>query len=226
MSSSSSVGGKPFFPFMRLPPEVRRIIYRMVYPEAHVKFDWANTYPGHSLMHQHGYGVPPLTVSKEIYRESRAVFLGGTKFRLNSIRILRRFLNRLGHEGRKLLTALEIKYSAHGAVNTFRLLAECTALRSLAIIVRVEAAPYNKQPNRLMMRSGLKQLLKIRGIQELGLTDIRLKHVRIFDLGVDFFDTMVPRFNKDKENFTQALQILKRPHSYSTPSNGGWTVNW
>lgn len=185
----------------------------MVYPEKLVKFDWANTYPGHSLMHQHYYGTPPLTVSKEIYRESRAIFLGGTKFRLNSIRILRRFLDRLGPEGRKMVTALEIKYSAHGAVNTFKLLAQCTALRSLAIIVRVEAAPYNKQSDRLMKRSGLKQLLAIRGIQELDLTDIRMKYVRNFGLEVDFNKTMVAKFNQDKENFIQALQVLKLPCS-------------
>lgn len=211
MSSASNV--RQTFPFMRLPPELRRMIYRMVYPEKHVKFDWANTYPGHSLIHQYYYGTPPLIVSKQMYRESRAIFLGGTKFRLNSIRILRRFLERLGPEGRKLLTALEIKYSAHGAVNTFKLLAQCTALRSLAIIVRVEAAPYVKQPDRLMKRSGLKQLLAIRGIQELDLTDIRIKFVRKFGLEVDFNKTMLAKFNKDKENFIQALQALKLPRS-------------
>lgn len=198
---------------MRLPPEVRRIIYRMVYPEKRVTFDWANTYPGHSMMHQHNYGVPPLMVSKEIYRESRAVFLAGTKFRLNSIPILRRFLRGIGFEGRQLLTALEIKYTAHGAAHTFRLLATCTALRSLAIIVRVEAAPYRNNPNRLIMRSGLKQLLAIRGIQHLDLTDIHIKLVRIFGFGVDFNATMLPRFNRDKENFIQALQVLKLPRS-------------
>ena len=200
---------------MRLPPELRRMIYRMVYPEKHMRFDWANTYPGHPLMYRlHYYGTtPPLTVSKQIYRESRAVFLGATKFRLNSIRILRRFLDRLGPEGRKMLTALEIKYSAHGAVNTFKLLAQCTALRSLAIIVRVEAAPYVKQPDRLMKRSGLKQLLAIRGIQELDLRDIHMKYVRKFGLEVDFNKTMAAKFNTDKENFIQALQVLKLPRS-------------
>ena len=200
---------------MSLPPELRRIIYRMIYPEKQVKFDWANTYPGHSLMHEHNYGPPPLTVSKEIYRESREVFFGGTKFRLNSIRILRRFLERLGPEGRQMLTALEIKYSAHGAVNTFKLLSQCTALRSLAIIVRVEAAPYHKQPDRLMKRSGLKQLLAIRGIQKLDLTDIHVKHVRKYGFQVDFERAMVPKFNQDKENFINALQVLKLPRSYS-----------
>ena len=212
MSSASVIKEKPF-PFMRLPPELRRMIYRMLYPEKYVKFDWANTSPGHSMMHQHNYGQPPLIISREIYRESKAVFLAGTKFRLDSIPILRRFLTGIGYEGRKLLTALEIKYTAHGAVNTFKLLAECTALRSLAIIVRVEPVPYYKQANRLMMRSGLTQLLEIRGIQELDLTDIRLKWVRIFGLGTEFNMTMVPRFMTDKENFTQALQVLKLPRA-------------
>lgn len=161
-------------------------------------------------MHQHNYGVPPLKISKEIYRESRAVFLGATKFRLNSIPILRRFLRGIGHAGRQLLTALEIKYTARGTVEAFKLLAQCTALRSLAIIVRVEAAPYRNRPDRLTRRCGLNQLLMVRGIQDLHF-DIQLKHVRLFGLGVDLNRTMLPKFKKDKEKFVKALQVLKLP---------------
>lgn len=213
MPFSSVVGGKPF-PFMRLPPELRRVIYRMLYPAEHVTFDWSNTYPGHSMMYEH-YGIPPLMVSKEIYRESRATILSGTQFRINNIPILRKFLIGIGPEGRKLLTALEIKYTAHGAVNAFKLLAECTALRSLAIIVQVQAAPYRKQPTRLMARSGLNELLAIRGIQELDLTKISIKIVSPsrFPDGVDYNQKMLPLFNQDKENFVQALQVLKLPRA-------------
>lgn len=205
---------------MRLPPELRRMVYQHVFWQQHVVFHCQKTMRRYATGYTTFLGSKPLIVSKEIYRESTATYLSQTKFYFSEIPILRRFLLAIGREGRKLLASLEFKYTRSGAVSTFRLLGECISLRSLAVTVRVESAPYVTDKNRLMRRSGINQLLAIRGIQHLDLTDIRLKPVVKFvsPLGRGFDEEMRPCFEKDKAAFVAALQVLKLPRAQVQPS--------
>lgn len=220
MSSPSGTENKPF-PFMRLPPELRRMVYQYVFYRKHVVFHCQKYMKRYIAGYSTFMGMKPLMVSKQIYRESTATYLSETKFYFSEIPVLRRFLLAVGREGRELLTSIEFKYTRSGAVSTFRLLRECTSLRSLGITVRVESAPYVNNKHRLMRRSGIKQLLAIRGIQHLDLDDIRLKPVVRFvsPLGQGFDEEMRPHFEEDKAAFIAALQVLKLPR-YQAPPYG------
>lgn len=198
--------------FMGLPSELRYIIFRMVFDADHVIFDFANTEFEDPIIRTSHWGQKPLAVSRNFYNESRAVYLGHTQFHLHSIPILRRFLVVIGPIGRRLLTSIRFKYTPHGAVNTFKLLRECSSLRTLGIIVRVEAAPYRWDKNRLEKRSGMEQLVLLRGINHLDLQDIQIKRVHLYGYpGVDFNQNLRPVYEEDKKKFKEALQVMKLP---------------
>ena len=199
---------------MDLPPEIRHMIYRKIYNSKRVTFNYSNTGSRCFIFESRSWNLPPLTHSREIYREQKALYLSCTQFHLHSIPILKKFLKMIGPEGRKLLTSVSFRYSNHSISTTFQLLRECTELRSLAVMIRIQASPYRHDPHRLMKKKGLNQLLRIRGINCLDLRDIKVERTNVHYTpppGVDVNTTLRSIFNADRDRFINELQVLKLP---------------
>ncbi|KAL9601703.1 MAG: hypothetical protein Q9219_002314 [cf. Caloplaca sp. 3 TL-2023] len=203
------------FPFMKLPPELRMMVYEFHFlqkPE-HLegKICWDGKRCGDGehrcRMSQLNKDVPLQslwTTSKIIYNEAMPLYFSTHNFSFSHIEDLGQFLTNLGAHGRQLVTSVRFVYErcvtteifeAHEA---FRRLAECPNLAGLSLVVN---SNHIWRKRRL---PGLTSLLKIRGIEKLDIT--------LFD---PYWMTYLYSSDLDsaKEKFMSKIDILKQPYA-------------
>ncbi|KAL8710997.1 MAG: hypothetical protein Q9220_004596, partial [cf. Caloplaca sp. 1 TL-2023] len=198
---------------MRLPPELRMIVYEKVFEqesESHrfccpsCENRWYNRSSFH-WYYKHHNDVPARnlwTVSKKVYDEAMPIYFRTRMFALNDVRDLERFLTKIGPFHRQYIRKLRFDLEKPARVpfsvarRAFELLAECASLRELYIFVR------NTCDMCTHLLPGLQTLLQIRGIKMLCVN---------FSNGCSRRGD--PDFNDENEKVYEMFEPLLEPHS-------------
>lgn len=213
------------FPFMKLPQEVRSMVYKeyLILPGSisTVGFAWADAASSTKLrrdciLHQpahHSYVAMDRSVfglwsvSKALRKESVSLFFRHNDFRFANLNQLQRFLSHISVEGRRSIASIYVGYFGAAPARTFKLLRECVGLRRLTLELQqmsIGTVPWivKLQRYKLMKIHGLADLLKIRGLQ--------IVKVESGGLNESVF---IREFDDELVTFKEALQVLKQPHN-------------
>lgn len=159
-------------------------------------------------------------VSKQTRHEAISIYFGCNRFHAGDLVHLAEFLHRIGPDACNAIREISILYYRRkNADKAFKLLIQCGRLRKIHFGIY---SHYEDNPNLplvstpLLDRPGIQSLLKVRGIEEL---DVRFNP--------SGFAAKAPEgYEKDKESFLQALQILKEPRDFQKqrrlPPNELW----
>ncbi|KAL8848700.1 MAG: hypothetical protein Q9221_006310 [Calogaya cf. arnoldii] len=186
VTTMDMAGEQAPFPFMKLPPELRVMVYNYHFfqPVEHLTpHSWTNfrpddvpeCIPGGPICHlgivNNRVHLGNLWVtSKTIYNEAMPIYFSTHYFQFASIESLGHFLTTIPYYHRQHITKLRLNYNKRAETNNFdiqqagRLLSECPNLSELAIGIWC---------NNLLLNDRnivLKSLLQVRGIETL---DIR-----------------------------------------------------
>ena len=204
------------FPLMRLPPELRFMIYKEVLvarrdiivprpyiPDYNMRFygDKYNCDPYHSS----SAACQIFRVSKALYNEAMPVYFGENTFRFKDLDALETALEILTAERRRSIRSLSINFHGPHPVKSMRLLYECVSLRQLSLGIN----NWGTYPNRFGVTPlwqticGVKALLKVRGIQTL-----QVRKVGSYPSGFGWCQS-----HRDWKKLVSALQVLKQPYT-------------
>lgn len=204
---------KPF-PFMKLPPELRLMIYKEVLiapSDIGIHYDnWADMllttveYDDHgSVYYSPAAACSLFRVSKECYKEAMPVYFGCNNFLFSSLDALT-VLNKIKIEYRRSFKSFTINFWGLSPAKSARLLRGCTALRQLSLRMSYRTVRYSgSQFLPLLNWDGVNDLLKVRGI-----TDLKVRPLDYACTG-QYLD----KFLKGWQPFVKTLQVLKQPYS-------------
>ena len=197
MSDNIAQAAAPF-PFMKLPIEIRFMVYRehFLQPEEEFVFEYTPWSTGIKRWVNHDVPVQRVfETSKVVYQEAAPLYFRTKPFHFNSIITLATFLERCGPTCLHNLSTITFAHQGAYAAKAFKLLAKCLSLDSVTIIAVVYTPKYDTATGtRLLMKSaGIKDLLKVRGVK---------------NVQVEFRGYVAP----DGDQFVEALQVLKEPH--------------
>ena len=210
------------FPFMKLPLELRTIVYKMhfsqaaelaYFPSSQFQFG-APAFQGCVFGTSNG-GVPVRllwTLSKDLYHEAMPLYFQTTKFIFNSLESLAHFLNVIGPYHRQHVTSVNLnsrKFDSsmdrerhisdsetHAGLQALKRLRECPALRHMQF--NLPPVPYHLAETSEWFRA----ILKIRD----------LKSVDFKSVDANEYWTRDDHLMKIHEHNKQVLQLLKQPH--------------
>ncbi|KAL8714988.1 MAG: hypothetical protein Q9225_006449 [Loekoesia sp. 1 TL-2023] len=205
---------KPF-PFMKLPPELRLMVFKEVLIEpSDIGFhydQWAKLLIA-TIDDEHDdggvYYHPAATcslfgVSKDFYKEAMPVYFGCNTFFFSSLDALM-VLSNLKVEYRRSIKSLRVCFWGLSPAKSARLLRGCTGLRQLSLRMGNRRVRYSGMPFLPRLNwDGVNDLLKVRGITDLKVTPFDYKCKGQFP----------DQFVKGWEPFVERLQILKQPYS-------------
>lgn len=200
-------------PFMKLPPEIRGMVYTMHFDQEQKPRKSGTPCPAGSACPYRLYNnwVPVralILVSKIVYNESMPLYYRSKSFGFKGLNGMARFLDTIGALQRSFITSLFFVYNEdacecsstwrveRNAVKAFRALAECPALHTLHIGFELWSLPSNtrKFSTSLMTVLDLDGLLRLRGLTTID--------VLVYD----------PRDRiRDVAKLERALQVMKRP---------------
>lgn len=171
------------FPFMRLPAELRDLVYRYVLEFSTSDAPLIVGKNGMLAMsrepesHYGAFSFPParhllalLSVSKQVNSEALPVFYFYNHFRFimgSNLRLLAQFLRCIGHIRREHLGHISISYTLDstqntGAMTAFQLLAQCKRLRTFELTVDVEPGIESET----IKIPGLESMGRLRGLKQ------------------------------------------------------------
>ena len=211
-----------FFPLMKLPLELRTMVYKMHFAQA-AEFTYFPSslcrFGGLAFQHW-GFGVSnggvPVrllwTLSKDLYHEAMPLYFQTTKFTFNSLESLANFLNVIGPYHRQHVTSVNLnsrKFDSsmdrgrhvsnsetHAGLQALKLLRKCPVLRHMQF--NLPPVPYHLAETSEWFRA----ILKIRD----------LKSVDFNTLDANEYWTRDDHLMKFHEHNKQVLQVLKQPH--------------
>ncbi|KAK4696619.1 hypothetical protein P7C71_g1335, partial [Lecanoromycetidae sp. Uapishka_2] len=213
------------FPFLKLPQEVRLMVYKeyLILPGtiSIVGSGWAGARsiiklrrecalhaPSHQSHVAMDRSVLSLwSTSRTLYKESMSLFFRHNDFRFANLTQLHRFLTRISVNARRAIASIWVGYFGTTPAKTFKLLKECVGLRRLTIELQqssIGTIPWvaKSMGYQLMKIYGLADLLKIRGLQEVEV-----------ELGQPTLIPLLRNFDEELVLFKEALQVLKQPHT-------------
>lgn len=216
--TTMAMAGEPApFPFMKLPPELRVMVYNYHFfqPIEHSTSLCLATVQ-HSEVAECKPGGPVCrfasvnnrvhignlwVTSKEIYHEAMPIFFSTHCFQFGSLETLGHFLTTIPHYHRQYITKLRFDYfktsktKSFDVQQTIRLLSECPNLVELAMGLSADNL-FRSDRN-----IGPKTLLQIRGIESLEIRFIGL-NTHVVDLPERFATRL-----------TERISVLKEPYS-------------
>lgn len=211
---SKSKAKKPSCRLTRLPLEIREMIYAAHFNQDQEARKSGTKCPaGSACPHRVFYKHVPVRalflVSKTICNESVPMYYRSKDFFFHNLHTMTRFLGCIGAWQRSFVTQISFIYrgrldiNSYGnegdAVEAFRALTDCPALRTLRIGSHCESLPFNKDRKcSLMSALDLDELLRVRGLMTVDLVVDDPKHLL-----------------KDVEEFKGALQVMKLPRKVS-----------
>lgn len=204
---------RPVSPFMKLPSEIREMIYTMHFDQKQKPRKSGTLCPAGSACPHRLYNnwVPVralFLVSKIVHNESMPLYYRTKSFGFKGLNRMARFLDTIGALQRSFITNVSFVYNEdarecsstwrveRNAVTAFRALAECPALHTLHIGFDFWSLPSNKRK----LSTSLMTVLDLDGLSRLrGLTTV---DVVVYD----------PRDEiRDLAKLERALQVMKRP---------------
>ena len=150
-----------------------------------------------------------LNTSRGIRQEAKPIYFGCNLFRFSNLNQVPQIISAFDTESRRSIRSLSMVFRGGAPAKAWNALASCIGLRRLDITftrqsLRCYWDAWNLQmvSSSLMEMPGLKDLLKIRGIERLTL----MKNLS------GFVEWKSDPF-RDWPEFVQALQVLKKPHT-------------
>ena len=210
-----------FFPLMKLPLELRTMIYKMHFAQAAEFAYFPSTmfhfgglaFQGCGCGTSNG-GMPVRllwTLSKDLYHEAMPLYFQTTKFTFNSLESLAHFLNVIGPYHRQHVTRVNLNSprfdssmdgeghvsdsETHAGLQALKLLRKCPALRHMQ---------FNLPPVRYHLAETSEWFRAILKIRDLKSVDLEPVDVTEYWAREDLM--------KIYEHNSQALQVLKQPH--------------
>lgn len=208
--------GPEFAPFMRLPLEIRTMIYKeLLIMPGPIEFRSSYYLSAEPVCFTTGpldCEIPiyqkdvcqMFNASKTIRLESAPLYFRYNRFRFQDLRGLEKFLNRIPPTFRRAVASISLKYDYGAAARTMRMLSGCLGLRHLCIVLlpghMFPTPPYRMHG--LMQLQGLNDMLKIRGLEKVEVL------VKPWDSGSTIYAVW-----EDLPEFEKALEVLKEPHT-------------
>jgi len=207
------------FPFMRLPPEIRNMVYKelLVQPgvvcvqyndsrvEEYVRKDLRIKEGSREIeVCIDGRSIRQLLwTSKTIYREASTFYFGSNHFRFQCLDMLTTCLQHLKPDFRRLLRRITVPFTNVAPARAMKLLGTCISLSELTLEISSLCTTWSSRRYQGRMKfNGLNDLLKIRGLDKLTVDLTRMERFR--RKGIDVF--------ADEKGLANVLQILKEPH--------------
>ena len=206
------------FPFMKLCPEIRNMVYEelLVMPGMvgieyrfidHrvqiVEFVHSSEASKTKLDINQKSTRALLGTSKAIYEEASHFYFRSNHFYFEDVDLLEVFVQKMRPDFRRLIRRVTVNYSGRAPARAMRSLATCIGLLELTLKFSFDTYLCIRAPYTFMTLIGFKDLLKIRG-----LTDVKID--------TEAMDTHPFRDIRDfrmKDELASALQILKKPHN-------------
>lgn len=206
------------FPFMRLPPEIRNMVYKelLVQPGV-VCVQWKDLRIEEYMRSKGRLGTDEcidecidgrsirqlLWTSKTIYREASTFYFGSNHFRFQCLGTLTTCLQHLKPDFRRLLRRITVPFTNVAPARAMKLLGRCISLSELTLEISSLGTTWSSRRYQGRMKfNGLNDLLKIRGLDKLTVDSTRMEPFR--RKGIDVF--------ADEKGLANVLQILKEPH--------------
>ncbi|KAL8770740.1 MAG: hypothetical protein Q9209_003607 [Squamulea sp. 1 TL-2023] len=210
------------FPFMRLPPELRRMVYQEL-----LVIPWPITVSRpYSFWHPRPHLASitaddgrlrdycPLATClilqacKVLHTEATPIYFGANTFNLEDLDALSFFLTKLKPESRRSITSLIVRYEGGHPARSMKLLRGCVSLRHLSLDCTWGTIRYGDFPWYSIY--GLNDLLRLRGIQKLVIQKPKVSEDVIF-----FTQARWEKYWGNWQEFVQALEILKQPYTHA-----------
>lgn len=193
------------FPLMRLPLEIRLMIYEFHFLQAgEVPEAEKNCLAGESCRAKiYNRNVPIRMLwmaSKTLYHEAMPVYFWTKNFRFLDADYLLAFLRTIGPYHRQYITQITLYLRQIDNANVFKQIAQCSSLEHLSLVIK----PYRYQRTELMRRPAIRSLLKIRNLKSV--------HFEILCTQ----DNRPAPSSEDVEEFVENLQVLKQPYDAAT----------
>lgn len=121
------------FPFMRLPPEIRNMIYKqaLVIPPGIIRLNVDNRYPDRNP------ACPLLSTCRTIYAEAAIFYYGLNRFNLYNMNLLGNWLRSVRPESRRLISRITMIYAGQTSIKDLKSLAEFVDLKELYLHIDV-----------------------------------------------------------------------------------------
>lgn len=200
---SQSLAVDATFPLMRLPVEIRLIIYELHFLQAgEVPEEEKNCPAGESCCAKiYNRNVPVRMLwmaSKQIYQEAMPIYFRTKSFRFLEVESLLSFLRIIGPHHRQHIAKITLYLRLIDNAKVFKRIAQCPSLEHLSVVTQ----PYTYRRMDLMRRPAIRSLLKIRNLKSVHFEVLRHHHT-------------VPTL-EDVEDFVNTLQVLKQPYDATT----------
>ena len=226
LSDMDVTAASPFL-FMRLPPEIRLMIYKeilvfktplVVAEVGEVGFSHPGCIENAMADSERGAfrtkGMSPSDVaylvkgqqvcstSFQIYKEAMPIYFRFNSFRFHNFHTLTDFFRWIGKEARKNIRKIYFDYFGGEASSAFTLLAQCERLEHLVVTMTAQSLVGAPKANRVPVKAvGMRHLLKLRGIKT---------------LEVEWLGPANSFSPETRLEFVEALQVLHQPRKTLT----------
>lgn len=192
------------FPLMRLPVEVRLIIYEFHFLQDGEAPEAENScQAGESCCAKiYNRNVPVRMLwmaSKTLYQEAMPVYFRTKNFQFLEAEHLLAFLQFVGPYHRQHITKITLYLRHIDNAKVFKRIAQCPSLERLSVVTQ----PFRYTRMELMRRPAIQSLLKIRNLKSVHFEVLRGMSPMIISL-------------EDVEEFVKTLEVLKQPHDAIT----------
>ena len=156
------------FPFMRLYPELRHVIYELHFSQAKKPGTIGEFCDAGDQCPNRVYNnfIPIriiILVSKQIYAEAMPLYYRSKRFQFNNVSRLDTFLKTIGPRQARHVHHISFTYSGLGASQAFWRLGRCISLRTLHIVIEDTR---EERVATLMKKIGISALLRsVRGVE-------------------------------------------------------------
>ncbi|CAO1596975.1 hypothetical protein XANCAGTX0491_000802 [Xanthoria calcicola] len=228
------------FPFMKLPPEVRNMVYKEVLEDTSIinlialgDTKKVREVRGKPALLRYDPEMPPVTpysqgqsdrlmllrASKAIHDEAYPVYYGRNTFFCRGFSALRGFLGTLKPEYRRSIRSLSFYVWGDPAAKSIRLLQGCVSLQYLHIDCTTVRLWDDLKSDSVI--PGYNELLKLRGIRSLQIR--RPVKAGFYRLGGQPYRTIRPADTHAYwEEIIEELQVLKQPRSEAMVRRQDW----
>lgn len=200
---SQSLAVDATFPLMRLPVEIRLMIYEFHFLQAGQAPDAEKSCsPGYSCEAKvYNRNVPVRMLwmtSKTLYKEAMPIYFRTKNFRFLEAESLLSFLRIIGPHHRQHITKITLYIRQIDNAKVFKRIAQCPSLEHLSLITH----QYKYTRVELMRRPAIRSLLQIRNLKSVHFEVLR---------DSDTIPTL-----EDVEEFVNTLQVLKQLYDATT----------
>ncbi|KAH8656118.1 hypothetical protein BGZ60DRAFT_567953 [Tricladium varicosporioides] len=183
---SESTNNSPARPppnFLELPPELRTMVleFLLVKPEAVEPYVELGYYwPPRIFQRSTNSLLAIRSVCKQANAEASSIYFGRNTFFFSYLSDMEEILRQIGQQNRSCIKRIKFELSGKARVKALQLLGKCTSLQNVEIILSWDTMHGARRTKRetLLAAPGMNQLLKLRGLQNVTVTNAVSEYYR------------------------------------------------